>query len=188
MLKLLFFFFYFNHCPKLFPIVINCSSWIGQINVCIIAMSQNQCEKGWLLLVRLLSSKIRSWDSILRTFFVTFWGSSVWSRSWVITFTWSVKGQRMIRRLHLDRLARRCSEIREIQTSVGMGIQTKIPRSVWKETCDLSQQTLASASQHWGQFRCWGERRLESWLLHWVRRAPGGKNKKEWKGSRKSAF
>ena len=44
-------FFYFNHCLKLSPIVINCSSWIGQINVCIIALSQNQCEKGGQLLV-----------------------------------------------------------------------------------------------------------------------------------------
>ena len=51
----------------------------------------------------------------------------------------------MIQRLHLDRLARRCSEIREIQASVGMWIQTKIPRSVRKETCDLS--VTADSSQ-----------------------------------------
>ena len=62
MLKLLF--FYFNHCPNLFPVVINCSSWIGQINVSIIALSQDQCEKGWLLLVW----REREQDSDLRLY------------------------------------------------------------------------------------------------------------------------
>lgn len=48
----------------------------------------------------------------------------------------------MIQRLHLDWLARGCSEIRGIQASVGMGIRTRISRSVRKD----SSQCLAA----WG--------------------------------------